>query len=123
MSAGSVASIRTNWSFEMRFRIRSSARDETTDALRLSSIEQSISIAIAEAESEKEGLRRRIENARVRASTLLGNETFGCQDREPQKEELLLEAERNLISGEKRIRQLEAHMEHLRKVIDLLKQT
>jgi len=107
----------------MWFRIRSSARDETTDALRLSSIEQSISIAIAKAESEKEGLRRRIENARVRASTLLGNATFEYQDRERQKEELLLEAERNLISGEKRIHQIEAHMLHLRKVIDLLKQT
>jgi hypothetical protein len=54
----------------MWFRIRSPARDETSDALRLSSIEQSISIAIAEAKSEKEGLRRRIENARARFDRL-----------------------------------------------------
>ena len=106
----------------MRFRIRSSARDEDADARRLRSIEQSLSTAIAEAESEKEGLRRRIDTARARASALVGNETFEYRDREPQKEELLLEAEQNLISGEKRIRQLTAHVDHLRKVLDLLKQ-
>ena len=106
----------------MRFRLRSLARDENADARRLSSIEKSLSTAIAEGESEKEGLRRRIDIARDRASALLGNETSEYMDREPQNEQLLLEAERNLIAGEKRIRQLTAHVEHLGRVLDLLKQ-
>jgi hypothetical protein len=105
----------------MRFRLRSLARDEKADARRLSSIEQSLTSAIAEAELERQGLRRRLDLARDRASSLLGNETSEYLDREPQSERLLVEAERNLIAGEKRIRQLTAHMEHLGRVLDLLK--
>jgi hypothetical protein len=106
----------------MRFRLRSLMRDENADVRRLSSIERSLSVAIAEAESEKEGLRRRLDSARDRASALLGNETSDYLDREPQSERLLLEAERNLVAGEKRIRQITAHVEHLGKVLDLLRQ-
>jgi hypothetical protein len=51
----------------MRFRVRSLERDDDADERRLSSIERPLSIAIAEAKSEMEGLRRRLESARQRA--------------------------------------------------------
>ena len=105
----------------MRFRLRSSGRDESADARRLSSIERSLLDAMSEAGTEKKGLRQRLHTARGRASLLLGNETFGNLDREPKSEQLLLEAERDLMAGERRIHQLSAHQEHLRKVLDLLK--
>ena len=60
----------------MRFRVRSLERDDDADARRLSSIERPLSIAIAEAKSELEGLRRRLESARQRASVLVGDEPF-----------------------------------------------
>jgi hypothetical protein len=106
----------------MRFRLRSSTRDENADARRLSSIERSLSIAITEAKSEKEGLQRRLDAARQQASIWLGNQTSEYLDREPESERLLVEAEQNLIAGEKRIHQLKAHLDHLARVLELLQQ-
>jgi hypothetical protein len=106
----------------MRFRLRSVTRDENADAGRLSSIERSLSIAITEANSEKEGLQRRLDAARQQASILLGNQTSEYLDREPESERLLVEAEHNLIAGEKRIDQLKAHLDHLARVLELLQQ-
>jgi hypothetical protein len=106
----------------MRFRLRSSTRDENADARRLSSIERSLSIAIAEAKSEQEGLQRRLDAARQQASIWLGNQTSEYLDREPESERLLVEAEQNLIAGERRIHQLKAHLDHLARVLELLRQ-
>ena len=105
----------------MRFRVRSLERDDDADARRLGSIERPLSIAIAEAKSEMEGLRRRIESARQRASVLLGDEPFESSNRESGHEQLLIEAEQHLIAGERRIRQLAAHVHHLATVLELLK--
>jgi hypothetical protein len=106
----------------MRFKLRSSARDKDADARRLSSVERALSFAIAEATSEKDGLQRRLDSARHQASVLLGNETFEYSDREPEGERLLLEAERNLIAGKKRIHQLNSHINHLANLLALLMQ-
>jgi hypothetical protein len=106
----------------MRFRLRSSTRDENADARRLSSIERSLSIAITEAKSEREGLQRRLDAARQQASIWLGNQTSEYLDREPESERLLVEAEQNLIAGEKRIHKLKAHLDHLARVLELLQQ-
>ena len=106
----------------MRFRLRSSTRDENADARRLSSMERSLSIAITEAKLEKEGLQRRLDAARQQASIWLGNQTSEYLDREPESERLLVEAEQNLIAGEKRIHQLKAHLDHLARVLELLQQ-
>ena len=46
-----------------------------------------------------EGLRRRIELARQRASVLVGDEPFEFSDREPDNEQLLPEAEEHLIAA------------------------
>jgi hypothetical protein len=106
----------------MRLRLRSSTRDENADARRLSSIERSLSIAITEAKSEKEGLQRRLDAARLQASIWLGNQTSEYLDREPETERLVVEAEQNLISREKRIHQLKAHLDHLARVLEFLQQ-
>jgi hypothetical protein len=106
----------------MWFKIRSSARDESGDARRLSSIEQSISNAIADAETEKKGLARRLEGARARASVLLGNDVAEYQDRDPKSEQLLQQAEQDMIAGQKRINQLATHIDHMGRVLDFLKQ-
>lgn len=77
--------------------------------------------AIAEAESERSGLRRRIEIARERAATLIGTGDFEYRDREPKKEQMLTAAEDQLLEGDRRIIELSAHVDHLRRVLDLLK--
>ncbi len=96
----------------MRFRLRSSARDETVDARRLGAVERVLLEVIEETESEKNGLKRRLDGARARAAALLGNDTFGLE-REPKNEKMLLEAEYALFAGEKRMRQLNTQLERL----------
>jgi hypothetical protein len=90
----------------MRFRVRSPARDRSADAGRLSSIEQSILKAIAEAEAERNGIARRLEAARARAAVLLGSDTSDYGTRDPKGEQLL---------------QLTAHIGHMGQVLDVLK--
>ena len=75
----------------MRFRFRSSKRDESVDASRLGSIEKSIRSALADIEAEKKGLQRRLKEARDQAAMLVGDEPFEYRDREKAKEEKLSE--------------------------------
>lgn len=104
----------------MRFRIRSSERDESADADRLRSIERAIVGAIAAARAEEDGLKRRLEDARVRASMLVGTEAF--EDRDEATELMLAGSEREFSAAATRIRQLTAHREHLDRVLQALKQ-
>ena len=106
----------------MGFRIRSPERDERADADRLRSVERAIVGAIASAESEQEGLKRRLENARVRASVLVGNGTFENLDRDQATEQLLAGSEQEFSAAAKRLRQLAAHREHLQRIFQALKQ-
>jgi hypothetical protein len=97
----------------MRFRVRSPARDQGADVGRLSSIEQSILKAIAEAEAEKKGLARPLEAARARAAVLLGSDTSDYETRDPKSEQLLQQAESDLMAGQKRVNELAAHIGHM----------
>ena len=106
----------------MRFRFRSARRDESSDAKRLGSIERSIRNAISDVESEKVGLARRIKDARDRAAVSVGNDASEYLDREPSAEQELSASENELVSAAKRVRQLNAHLDHLHRVLDVLKQ-
>jgi hypothetical protein len=106
----------------MRFRVRSPARDQSADAGRLSSIEQSILKAIADAEAERNGLARRLEAARGRAAALLGSDASDYGSRDPKSEQLLQQAEDDLMAGQKRVNELATHIRHMGRVLDCLKQ-
>jgi hypothetical protein len=106
----------------MRFRVRSPARDQSADAARLSSIEHSILKAIADAEAERNGLSRRLEAARGRAAALLGSDMSDYGSRDPKSEQLLQQAEDDLVAGQKRVNELAGHIGHLGRVLDCLKQ-
>jgi hypothetical protein len=106
----------------MRFRIRSARRDESSDAKRLGSIERSIRNAISDVETEKDGLARRLKDARDRAAVYVGSDASEYLDREQSTEKELSASENELISAAKRVRQLNAHLEHLHRVLDVLKQ-
>jgi hypothetical protein len=72
-------------------------RDQSDDAGRLSSIEQSILKAIADAEAERQGLAHRLEAARVRAAALLGSDVSDSATRDPKSEQLLQQTEQDLL--------------------------
>jgi hypothetical protein len=106
----------------VRFRIRSPERDQSADADRLRSIERVITGAIAAADSEEEGLTRRLEAARRRASLLMGNEPHENLERDRATERLLADSEQEFLAASKRIRQLREHRAHLRRILQALEQ-
>jgi hypothetical protein len=104
----------------MRFKVRSPARDHSADARRLSSIEQSILKAIADADAERQGLTHRLEAARARATVLLGSDVSDFATRDPESEQLLQQAEQDLMAGQKRVSELAAHIGHMSQVLESL---
>src|SRR3984957_11583546 len=106
----------------MRIRFRSARRDESSDAKRLGSIERSIRNAISDVESDKDGLARRLKDARDRAAVHVGSDASEYLDRETSVEQELSASERELVSAPKRVRRFNSHLEHFYRVSDVLKQ-
>jgi hypothetical protein len=106
----------------MRFWLRSPRRDESTDAKRLGSIERSILSANSDIDSEKDGLGRRLKDARDRASVYVGSDASEYLDREQSAEIELSASENELVTAAKRLRQLDARKKHLQGVLEVLKQ-
>jgi hypothetical protein len=106
----------------MRFRFRSAARDESADTKRLGVIERTIRKVIAEADAERNGLNRRIQDAKNQAGMLVGNDTYEYMDREAATEQELSISEQTLLAAEERMRQLNAHIAHLQRVLAALEQ-
>lgn len=103
-------------------RFRSADRDAKTDTARIRAIERVLRAAIADAETEKSGLEKRIAEAKEQAAHLVGNEAFEYQDREAGDEAKLAAAENRLIGGEQRARVLALHLEHLNRILEALRQ-
>jgi hypothetical protein len=72
--------------------------------------------------TEKDGLARRLKDARDSASVYVGSEASEYLDREESVEKELSASEQVLVSAAQRVRQLNAQLEHLHRVLDVLKQ-
>ena len=64
----------------------------------------------------------RIKEARDRAAVYVGSDASEYLDREPRAEQELSASENELVSGAKRVRQLNAHLDHLHRMLEVLKQ-
>ena len=90
---------------------RSPRRNQETDRRRLSEIWRAVNLAISGAESERKGLRTRIERARRSAAFLAD-----IEDSDLSGQAKLKTIERYITDAEARGRQLKDHVEHLRKI-------
>lgn len=90
---------------------RSPQRNQETDRRRLSEIWRAVNLAISGAESERKGLRTRIEKARRSAAFLAD-----IEDSDLSGQAKLKTIERYIADAEARGRQLKDHVEHLRKI-------
>lgn len=98
---------------ESIFRARSAVRDNETDKRRLSPISRSIDVAIASAQSEKEGLERRVHDMLDRAALATG---YGYDEhlaRDRQDEADLTVFDKEIANGETRIQNLVVSISHL----------
>jgi hypothetical protein len=98
----------------LAFRARSSARDEQSDAAKVRSIADSIERSLKATEAEHAGLSGRMEDTRLRASMVVGNETYGYLSREKQETTSLHLFEGELQNGHERLNVLQQSIAHLK---------
>lgn len=89
-------------------RFRGADRDRQTDIERLRPLHLQLSATVTEIERAIAGLSRRLEEARTRAATLMGNEDGIYFEREPADEARLVEAEAQMMAAYRRIEELRA---------------
>ncbi len=98
---------------KQRFKARGPDRDAETDQARLNSIMRALEIAIEEAESERAGLTRRVDDALARAAVTFGNGTDEYLEREALDgyHQDLFAAE--ISNGQRRLNELALTIGHL----------
>lgn len=95
--------------FGISFQTRSPDRDRQTTQSRLAAVETSIAAAIAAAERERDGLKRRIDLHYDTASSLLdGSGEYGTRDVED--EQAIRQAEQRAGAGRRRLLQVDAEV-------------
>ena len=97
-----------------RFKIRSPERDSGTDRLRIESIISAIDAALKSAESERDGLKNRLDEVLARASVTVGNATEEYLDRELYRSHHQDLFDSEMARGEKRTRELSTMIGHFK---------
>ena len=87
-------------------RFRRPDRDQQTDDGRNQAVRLALLRARRSLEQERKGLDRRLEEARLRAASLLGNESGIYFEREPEDEQMLSEAEAQMAYASRRLADL-----------------
>ena len=101
------------------FRIRSQVRDEDNDQTRIERIRAALKAVQDDYDREAAGLSARIQSAQDTAAFLAGSEgpNFGTESRHSER---LAEAERSLVRGFERLKEIETITERLRSIEDQL---
>ena len=89
------------------FRVRSSGRDDALDAERFDLIIRTIERVEADIARERTGLTNRLEEAKTRASALVGSDTYEYLDRDDMAEKQLRESELQMAQASRRLRRLD----------------
>src|SRR5581483_2680424 len=96
------------------FKTRSSERNVTTDRERTQSIISAIENALAAAESEQSGLKRRLDDVLARASVSVGNDSDEYVDREAHRTEALNFFDGEMVAAESRLKELGTMIAHFK---------
>ena len=96
------------------FKVRGPERDGGTDRARIESIISAIEAALQSAESEHDGLKKRMDEVLARASVSVGNATDEYLDRELYRSHHQDLFDSELARGEKRTRDLSAMIGHFK---------
>ncbi|WP_052715754.1 hypothetical protein [Devosia chinhatensis] len=97
---------------KLSFRTRSPDRDQQTNRTRFAAVSAAISTAIADAERERHGLRRRIEEYYSTAVAIM-DESGDFADRAAADETAISQAEQRASAGRARLDTVDAQIEML----------
>jgi hypothetical protein len=96
------------------FQFRRSDRDQKSDAKRIHPINRAIGLGLESASAELDGLRKRYDEISARAAFITGNDLD--EQREPEEERLLREAEGQMKYASARIQALLRQISTLEKM-------
>lgn len=96
------------------FRARSAGRDAGNDLSRVASIAQLVEQTLTEAQTERAGLVRRLDDVLARAAVPLGNDTDEYLTRDADDSRLLLQLEAEILKGQRRLEELTRSIAHFK---------
>jgi hypothetical protein len=96
------------------FRTRSQERDANTDTEAIKSIAHAIETALNKAETERTGLRRRIDDVLSRAAIVAGNDIDDYLTRTEDRSEMLRNSDAEIRRGQERLKVLDQNIVHFK---------
>lgn len=94
------------------FKVRSPERDRDTDNESVTSIGAAIDAAIRKAETERAGLRQRMDDVMSRAAIVAGNSVDDYLTRADDKSKMLQDSETEMRRGQERLKVLDRNIAH-----------
>ena len=96
------------------FKARSLERDAESDSGAVELVAAAINTALEKAVSEREGLKRRLDDVTTRAAVVGGNDMDDYMTRSPQQSEMLRSSDAEIKRGHLRLSKIEENITHFR---------
>ncbi len=96
------------------FRGRSLKRDADTDRNAVKSVADAINLALEQAEAERAGLKRRMDDVTSRAAVVGGNDADEFLTRTEDRSEMLRKSDDELKRAQERLSAIETNISHFR---------
>jgi hypothetical protein len=96
------------------FKARSLKRDADTDRNAVKSVADAINLALEQAEAERAGLKRRMDDVTSRAAVVGGNDADEFLTRTEDRSEMLRESDDELKRAQERLSVIETNISHFR---------
>jgi hypothetical protein len=96
------------------FKARSLKRDADTDRNAVKSVADAINLALEQAEAERAGLKRRMDDVTSRAAVVGGNDADEFLTRTEDRSEMLRKSDDELKRAQERLSAIETNISHFR---------
>lgn len=106
----------------MAFQFRSRERDAKTDRERIHSLGQAINAAVESVQREKDALHARVDEARDLAALAAGTDVDEYLYRDPKDLTRVRDHERQMVQGDRRLKELQRQLEGLGKLREVYAQ-
>jgi hypothetical protein len=97
-----------------RFKARSIERDADTDSRAVKLVADAINLVLEQAETERIGLKRRMDDVISRAAVVGGNDTDEYLTRSEDRSEMLRNSDADMKHGQERLNTIEKNISHFR---------
>lgn len=97
-----------------RFKVRSIERDADTDSSAVKLVADAINLVLEQFETERIGLKRRLDDVVSRAAVVGGNDTDEYLTRSEDRSEMLRASDADMKNGQERLSTIEKNISHFR---------